>query len=144
MHRAADTLQVQWSCWTVQVKQRETKASLWECYAGHTAVKHITEPSGFDLNAIISVYTTRLIHLHYLKWNEYTLLYPSAVASFLMPNHLAGSTGSLYKEEFFISSGNRLVSFARGCKRKDGSQTLSHSSADNDYSTRAVKQQEVL
>lgn len=59
------------------------------------------------------------------------MLYPSAVASFLMPNHLAGSTGSLYKEEFFISSGNRLVSFARGCKRKDGSQTLSHSSAED-------------
>lgn len=48
----------------------------------------------------------------------YTLLYPSAVTSFLIPNHLAGSTGSLYRVEFITSSGNMLVSFVRGCENK--------------------------
>jgi len=35
-----------------------------------------------------------------------------------MPNHLAGSTGSWYREEFIISSGSRLVSFVKGCEKK--------------------------
>ena len=55
---------------------------------------------------------------------EYTLLYPSTVASFLMPNQLAGSTGSLYREEFIISSGNRLVSFVKGCEEKGTEKNL--------------------
>lgn len=43
-----------------------------------------------------------------------TWLYPRMVASFLIPNHLAGSTGSLYREESNISSGERFVSFDKG------------------------------
>lgn len=49
-----------------------------------------------------------------------TLLYPRTVASFLIPNHLAGSTGSLYRAEFNISSGERLVSFIKGCEKERG------------------------
>lgn len=47
-----------------------------------------------------------------------TWLYPRTVASFLIPNHLAGSTGSLYREECRISSGERFVSFANGYENK--------------------------
>lgn len=43
-----------------------------------------------------------------------TQLYPRTVASFLIPNHLAGSTGSLYRDECNISSGKRFVSFVKG------------------------------
>ena len=42
------------------------------------------------------------------------MLYPSTVASFLKPNQLAGSTGPLYRVEFFICSGDRLVMLAKG------------------------------
>lgn len=47
-----------------------------------------------------------------------TWLYPRTVASFLIPNHLAGSTGSLYREECSISSGERFVSFVNGYENK--------------------------
>lgn len=48
------------------------------------------------------------------------------MASFLIPNHLAGSTGSLYRDESIISSGSRFVSFVRGCGEKRRKQFQKH------------------
>lgn len=58
-----------------------------------------------------------------------TWLYPSTVASFLMPNHLAGSTGSLYRADCLISAGNRLVSFARGCEEEKRGHVVSRNTS---------------
>lgn len=121
----------------VYVRERERDKDIYSTYIVLTCINWVSLSFYTKLYIIhtIFIYLRKLNTVAFLPtrkhmYIQYTLLYPSTVASFLMPNHLAGSTGSLYREEFNISSGNRFVSFVRGYeeKRKEtGQSTPNHS-----------------